>query len=132
MTNTPRKALRPAKEKAGVAAMLKDLHKAGLKTWRIETRQRSGVPDVVACDPEGKLVWIECKRFKSRKGGTLTFEKLRPAQIAFAKQCIDYDVPHFVIVVGHSTTWPICSNLMKPTILADYAKGKFCFETAKE
>lgn len=91
---------RPTREAQGVKTLLADLRAKGWKCWRIETRQASGVPDIIAADPEGKLVWIECKRVRGRADGPLKVEKLRPAQVAFLARCVRDGVPCAVAVVS--------------------------------
>ena len=91
---------RPIKEAAASRALCKKLEAAGWQTWRLETRQASGVPDIVARDSEGKLVWIETKRFRKLKDDVLHFNGMSPAQIAFAAKCERSRVPYLLIVVG--------------------------------
>jgi len=91
---------RPVKEATASRALCKKLEAAGWQTWRLETRQASGVPDIVARDNEGKLVWIETKRFRKLKDGVLHCNGMSPAQIAFAAKCERAGVPYLLIVVG--------------------------------
>ena len=91
---------RPTREAQGVKNLITSLRAKGWKCWRIETRQASGVPDIVAADPDGRLVWIECKRAIRRKDGGLRHEKMRPAQVAFMARCIRENVPCAVAIVG--------------------------------
>lgn len=91
---------RPIKEATASRALCKKLEAAGWQTWRLETRQASGVPDIVARDSEGKLVWIETKRYRKFKDDVLHFNGMSPAQIAFAAKCERAGVPYLLIVVG--------------------------------
>ena len=112
---------RPIKEAAASRALCKKLEAAGWQTWRLETRQASGVPDIVARDSEGKLVWIETKRFRKLKDDVLHFNGMSPAQIAFAAKCERAGVPYLLMIVGAGR--PIVIQSLDPK-----AKAVFPFQ----
>jgi Holliday junction resolvase len=91
---------RPVKEATASRALCKKLEAAGWHTWRIETRQASGFPDIVAGDKAGHLVFIETKRFLKTKGDVLYFNPMSPAQIAFAMLCERAGVKFLLAILG--------------------------------
>lgn len=112
---------RPTREAQGVKNLLASLRTKGWRCWRIETRQASGVPDIIAADPEGKLVWIECKRVRGRANGPPKMEKLRPAQVAFLARCVRDGVPCAVAVVRGTAHQLVTVNSLEH--LREIAKG---------
>lgn len=112
---------RQIKETAASRTLCKKLEASGWQTWRLETRQASGVPDVIAADPEGKLVWIECKRARGKANGPPKMEKLRPAQVAFLARCVRDGVPCAVAVVGGTAHQLVTVNSLEH--LREIAKG---------
>ena len=46
----------------------KELNQGGFLSWKLEDRNRPGLPDVIVRSPEGRIVWVELKWSQNKTG----------------------------------------------------------------
>ena len=93
-----------ARESRAIKPFLRMLTARGWVLTRLETRQRAGLPDIVAAAPNGQLVWIEAKKWKPTPARfperTVSFNPMAPAQVAFAAKRDDTIAVYMLAVLG--------------------------------